>query len=493
MGQPLFIPFGEWLPDLPAFGNPGLLVAKNCTPKASSYGPLRSLAPYATALDGRVIGAKACRSSTGQMFTFAATPTKLYRLGSGSPTFSDVTRSSGGDYAADEHVEFNQFGDYVTAWNGVDAAQVFQLGVSTNFAALSGSPPLARYACGAGDQVMVGRIASAPNRVQFCGLDSLTTWGTSAALQADYQDLAGDAGDVMALVGRLSPHIWCQHSIYLATYQGPPVVWKFDRVETERGTLFPRSVVGYGTLSFGIGEDNFYVFNGTSARPISQDKVAKWFYADVDQGYPDRVYGAVDPVAQCVVWAYPGQGHGDGNPNRLILYHWPSGRWAYADMTLEFLASAGQTFGFTLEDLDSISGSIDALPASLDSRIWTSTGSTILSAFTTAHRLAYFTGDTLEARFEKGDLELIAGRKSCVQAIWPKVEGTGLAPTMTPLTRDRQDAAYTEHAVKAVNTLGFAPVRKTARFHKPRLIVPAASTWTHATGFDVEVAPSGQR
>lgn len=487
------IEFGEWLPDLPALSNPGALEAKNVLPSERGYRPLRSLSEYSAAIGARCIGFFVVRSNAGVASVFAGTATKLYRLTGATTSWTDVTRSSGGDYAADQAWRFNQFGDYITAWNGVDAPQVFQLGVSTEFAALSGSPPLARYACNAREQVMVGNIASNPNRVQWCGVDSLTTWGTNIPLQADYQDLQGDGGNITALVGRFSPHIWCEKSIWVATYAGPPVFWQFDRVESERGSLVPGSVVGYGNLSFGLCADGFYVFDGMSAKPIGQGKVNRWFYARFDEAFRDRMQSAIDPVGQSIVWAFPGTGHANGDPNFLLFFHWPTGRWSYAEMNIEYLAAGGTSFGYTLEDLDSISASIDDLPFSLDSRVWTSEGSPILSAFTTDHKLAFFNGDTMAATVDTGEAQLFPGKRAYVQKVWPLVDGRSVTPTITPITRNLQHEAVTEGTPVSLNSVGYAPMRSNARYQRARLKTVAGDDWDHLVGLDIEAVPTGGR
>lgn len=489
----MLVPIGEFLPDLPALGNPGALEAKNVIPKDRSYGPLRSLQDYSAAIGGRCIGYFTARSLAGTTTVFAATATKIYSLTGSSTSWTDVSRLAGGVYAADEHVTFNQFGDYVTAWNGVDAPQVFQLGVSSNFAALSGSPPTGRYACNARDQVMIGNVAGANQTVAWCGTNSLTTWGYNASLQSDSQELPGDGGPISALIGRLDPHIWCQNSIFTATFSGPPYFWNFNRVELERGTLFPKSVVGFGTLSFGLCSDGFYVFDGAGAKPIGQGKVNKWFFDRFDQSYPDRINAAVDPIAQCIAWAFPGPDHVTGDPNMILFFHWPTGRWAYAMVQLEYLAQGGQTFGFTLEQLDAISASIETLPFSLDSRVWTAQGSPILSAITTAHKLAFFNGATLEATVDTGEAQLIGGRRAFVSKLRPLIEGSDCSISVKAITRDRQQDDVTIGSAVAVNDLGYAPMRSNARYHRGRLIVAAGGDWTHIHGVEVESRAAGRR
>lgn len=493
-----FLPFGEWTPDRPSLGN-GAIVAKNVIPRTSSYGPLKGTVEFSDGIGERVLGAMSVRSDLGQSFQFIGTETKLMRLAAGDTAFTDITRLSGGAYAPNEHWAFNLFGNYVSAWNGIDGPQLFELDVDTNFAQMPGSPPVGRYACNAREQVMIGRLADDPTAVAWCGIDDLATWGTNPSKLSDRQKLTGDGGWVMALVGKQSPHIWRERAIHVATFDGPPYGWRFDKLDTERGTMFPASVIGFGALSFGICDDNFYVFDGVTSRPISEDKWGEFFFRDLDQGYPDRVYGAIDPVNKLLVWAYPGQGSIGGQPNHAILFHWPSGRGAFAEIDLEFMAQASRTLGTgtgpttSLDDLDSISASLDALPFSLDSRIFTASGALVLSIFTPNHKLAFLTGPNRQATIETGEHEIFK-RKTMIQAAWPKVIGSDLAGmTVTHIGRDTLGDAETEGPAKTVNAIGYAQIRRTKRYTRGRLIIPDGRVWTDALGVEVEPVTGGGR
>lgn len=485
--------FGEYKPDLPSLTG-ALQIARGVIPAEFSYRPLASLSEYSSALGARCLGAYAAKSGAGTVTIFAGTATKLYTLTGSSTSWTDVSRSSGGAYAADKRWAFAQFGDYVLAFNGVDAPQAFQLGVSSVFAALSGSPPTARYATVAQQQVIVGNVSGgASNRVQFSGVDSHTTWGTNANAQSDYQDLVGDGTTVMAVVGRVSPHIWCERKVYVMTYQGPPTVWDFAEVETQRGTLFPQSVIGYGPFSFGFCQDGPYSFNGQTLTPIGQGKFANTVMGDFDQANADRMSAAIDPVNQCVVWGYPSKDSVDGTPDRLLFFHWPTGKASLCNVSHEILMSVAASFGFTLEQLDNVSASLDALPASLDSDIWAASGRTLLGAFSTAHKLAYFSGANLAASIRTGEAQLIPGRKALVTRARPKVQGSSVSMTVTPYTRDLQHASATVGTIGTVNSNGFARLRAKARYHQAQLDIAAGGVWDHAEGIQFEAVSAGAR
>ena len=485
--------FGEYRPDIPALKG-DTQVALNVIPAETSYRPMPSLSEYSGALGSRCLGAYAAKSGAGVVTVFAGTATKLYALTGASTTWGDVTRASGGDYAADKRWNFTQFGNFVQAWNGVDDTQEFELGASTEFAALAGSPPKARYATVARAQIIVGNISGgASNRVQFCGVNARTTWGTSANAQSDYQDLVGEGATVMAIVGRINPHVWCERKIYVMSYAGPPTVWDFAEVESQRGTLFPQSVIGYGPFSFGFCQDGPYMFNGQTLSPIGQGKFSNSVMLDFDQANADRMSAAIDPVNNCVVWGYPSSNSVDGTPDRLLFYHWPTGKASLCNVSHEILMSVAASFGFTLEQLDNVSSSVDALPASLDSDIWSASGRTLLGAFSTAHKLGYFSGTNLAATLRTGEAQIYPGRKALVKRARPLVQGTSATMTVTPYTRDLQHESATAGTAGTVNGDGFARLRSKGRYHQAQLDIAAGGTWDHAMGIQFDAVQAGAR
>ena len=112
---------------------------------------------------------------------------------------------------------------------------------------------------------------------------------------------------------------------------------------------------------------------GKRSISIGTDKVDRTFYADLDQTYLSRISATFDPVNDIIWWLYPGQGNNGGEPNKIIVYSFSpsktSKRWAIIQRTGNIIYRA-LSEGWTMEQLDTISPSLDALGISLDSRIW---------------------------------------------------------------------------------------------------------------------------
>ncbi|HEY9211814.1 MAG TPA: hypothetical protein VIQ29_03055 [Ancylobacter sp.] len=197
------IPFAEWRPDMPALG-PWAREALNVVPAEESYRPLNDLSGVSNPLAARAQGAAWFRGTAGATRMFAGDASKLYLL-SGS-TWNDVSRTSGGAYApgGDNLWRFTQFGALAIAVNGVDAPQKFDLGVGTTWTALGGAPPVATFIATVRDFVVMGKIGSAPQRVQWSALDNTESWASSLTTQADLQELP-DGGNVTGLIAGSAP------------------------------------------------------------------------------------------------------------------------------------------------------------------------------------------------------------------------------------------------------------------------------------------------
>jgi len=138
--------------------------------------------------------------------------------------------------------------------------------------------------------------------------DQFPTLGTAsaAAVQSDSQNLYGDGGWIQGIVGNLGTAdgaLFMEHAVVRVIYAGPPGIFYFLPAEGVRGTPAPGSIVQLGALVYYLGEDGFYVFDGTQSKPIGIDRVDRYFFENVDQSKMFRIVAAVDPVNRLIVWA----------------------------------------------------------------------------------------------------------------------------------------------------------------------------------------------
>lgn len=463
------LPFGEWLPDLAATGNPGALTAKNVIPAIDGYRPFYGIAAQTNALDAYARGGIAVRGSDGNTYNYAGDATKLYALT--NATWANASRTSGGAYTlgTSDRWEFAKWGENVIATNGVDAPQIISLG-ATNFTALSGTPPKAKTIAVIRDFVVLGAIddgATKLTTVQWSGFGDETAWTYNPATQSDAQELGDIGGQIVRIVGGAYGAIFRTRGITRMTYEGPPTIFRFDHVERAKGAISAGGVCDAGNLMFYIGEDDFYAFDGEASYNIGTQKVADYFFRDLQGNFAYRISSSIDYARSLVVWSYPGTGSTNGQPNKLIMYHWPTKRWSMAEVSVNSLY-AYMSSSTTLEGLDAFSTSIDALGASLDSPVWQG-GRLSLAGFDTTHRAATFTGDALTATLETAEFEAGPGTGSMVTEARALVDGGTV--TMEHGTRYSLRSPTVYGNAVSENAKGCFNFRGRSRFHRFRATI----------------------
>ncbi len=109
----------------------------------------------------------------GRQFTVTVVDANSFTIGVDTSGFT--TYASGGtaqkvmpyQAPADGTWQFAQFGSLAIAVDGVDPPQKFDLTVGTNFAALGGSPPVGTFIAIVREFVLLGKIGSTPQRIQW--------------------------------------------------------------------------------------------------------------------------------------------------------------------------------------------------------------------------------------------------------------------------------------------------------------------------------------
>ena len=130
-------------------------------------------------------------------------------------------------------------------------------------------------------------------------------------------------------------------------------------------------------------------------------KVDRTFLADLDKGNLQLFMGAADPRSTRVYWAYKSVSGAVGTAyDKLLGYDFLLDRFFPVSMPGEYLLGVSQT-GLTLENLDTISSSIDAMTLSLDA--YATAVQPEIAQFNTAHLLGFFRGQNLEATLESAE------------------------------------------------------------------------------------------
>ena len=472
--------FGEWMPDQPGISG-ALMDAKNVVSQAVGYGPLNSAATFSAAAAESLTTLVAGKTPAGVTKLFAAGSTKIYEV-SGVGALTNVSKAGG--YSAADRFRFTQFGNTIIGTDYNSVLQSFVLGTSSAFGNLSASAPIAKYITVVRDFVVVAFTNESgtvyPTRVRWSDINDETTWTSGSTSQADYQDIP-DGGQITGIRGGEYGLIFMEKAIHRMSYIGTPLIFQFDNISRGKGCISAGSIAQVQGISFFLSDDGFYMCDGQSIKPIGNEKIDRWFYEIADEAAFGTMSCAVNPVKKLVIWNFK-----TVNGNRqLLIYNFNTSKWTYGDAGADYISDASTT-SVTLEEIDSISASIDALNVSLDSILFIG-GKYFLGGTNGAYVVTY-NGLPATAKIVTGDVD--AGSRSLVTLVRPQVDNGSASVAVVSRTLLSESVEFgTATAADSENRVS---LRSNGRYHRFQ-VNPTGSNWKTAVGMEIDLVGQGAR
>ena len=474
------ISFGEWLPDQPGVSG-ALTEAKNVVSQSIGYGPLPQPVSIASGAGENLFTLHHARKPNGDTVLFSGGSESVFTVSSVG-VYADV---SGATYATatEDRMRFTQFGNSTIFTNNADKLQYFDINTSTQFADLAADAPVAKYITVVRDFVVVANTFESsnryPNRVRWSGINDETEWTYSQTTQADYQDIP-DGGNVVGIRGGEFGLVLLNNGIVRMSYVGTPFIFQFDNISRGTGCLEENSIAQYQGITFFLSDDGFYMCDGQSVQAIGSEKVDRWFFDNIDLANIKTMSAAVDPIRKLVVWNFPS----GGSQRKLLIYNFKTARWTSADAETDYVSDAS-TGTVTLEQLDTISASIDNLGQSLDSLAYIG-GQSFLGGLKDGDVYA-FTGLPRTGELITGDIEV---GQSVVTLARPLVDGG--SATVSVASRARLDEGLTYSTPVAASDENRVALRSAGKYHRLK-INPTGNNWKNAVAVDIDIAPQGGR
>jgi hypothetical protein len=475
--------FGEWMPDQPGITG-ALTDAKNVVSQAVGYGPLPTAATFSAAASENLTTLVAGKTPTNATKLFAAGSTKIYDV-SGVGALTDVSKSGG--YTpndSDDRFRFTQFGNVIIGTNNSDPMQAYTLGTSTSFADLAAGAPICKFLTVVRDFVVTAFTTESsnlyPTRVRWSGINDETAWGSSQVTQADFQDIA-DGGQVVGIRGGEFGLVFMEKGISRMSYIGTPFIFQFDNISRGKGCIAAGSIAQTQGICFFLSDDGFYMCDGQQVQSIGAEKVDRWFFSNADESAFDTMSAAVDPVRKLIIWNFKTS----FARRQLIIYNFKTQKWTYGDAGADYISDAS-TSATTLEGLDAISSSIDALPVSLDSILYMG-GKYFLGGTSGAYVVTY-NGAPATGQLITGDLN--AGGRSVVTLARPQVDNGSATVSVASRTRLNQELSF--GAQVAADSENRVSLRSNGNYHRFK-VIPTGDNWTTAVSLNVDLFGQGTR
>lgn len=345
-------------------------------------------------------GAAVVTKLDGSRRIFAGTITKLYELQSGS--WVDV---SSGTYTgtADSKWSITQFGNSTLASNKADTIQ--RSAGSGSFAAISGAPK-AKIVFSVGTQVMALNVndgTDKPDGWHCCAVYDETDWTPSTVTLANNGRIVSAPGEFTA-GGKLGEYAigYKEKSIHIGQFVNAPLVWDWTQAAGgDAGCVGQDAWCDIGGAHFLVGIDNFWIFDGSRPVPVGENQTRRWFYENANASYLYRTQCVCDRQNN-VVWIFYCSSTAS-TPDKALVYHLKTQQWGLVNINVEATLNYTSS-GFQIDDLPTLSATIDGLSGfTFNSQFWL-TGGRSLAAFNSSHQLQSITGPAASSGMTSGDV-----------------------------------------------------------------------------------------
>ena len=426
-------------------------------------------------------------TATDGTFTVTKLTADTFTITTTSATTSGNVRISasetGFNTPANERIRFTRFGNRTIAANFGDRLQSFVADTSTSFRNLADDAPIAKFVTVVRDFVVCAHLDSAggnlPYRVQWSGINDETTWTTSQTTQADYQDIP-DGGHITGIRGGEFGLILMEKAIHRMSYVGTPFIFQFDNISREKGCIASGSVSQYQGLTFFLSDDGFYLCDGQQVVPIGAEKIDRFFFNDADPDFT-TMSSAVDPVRKLVLWNYKSK----FAERKLLVYSFTTKKWSVMMAASDYISDA-TTASVTVEQLDDINASLDALSVSLDSNLYA--GGKYFLGGTSGTKVVTFSGANKSATIETGDIS--TGGRSLINLARPQIDNG--SATVALASRTLLNEVVTFGTATAADSDNRVSLRGSGNYHRIQ-VNPTGDNWKMAVAVDVDIQPQGVR
>jgi len=463
--------FGEWLPDLSDLDNPGVTEAKNVRPvgKAeagySPYLPLvTSGAAMTTAETENLIALLTGTAGTNTYIYVGTLDGHLYQSRTGSGTWTDYAPAGTG--AVQSLCQYNTL-----VFAADDSKGIYQqtVGGATNFALVSATP-LVQVIGVIGQFLLGGNVplgTPKPNYLQWSAIADPTNWptpgsATAIATQAGSQNLHLELGAITGIFGGDQWGVILQTAgITRVTYIGGSNVFQFDTLANGIGMDYPNLGVKAGRQVYFASSRGIYATDGLTLDPIGEDKINRWFIANIVNGNPGLLNTGsvgIDWTNKLIVWNFVLS----ANNTAVVIYNFETRRFSHAVDTVLANMVVGDDTAFASLGLQGIGQD---------------------------KKLGTFTGTPGTATLISTEVELNPGGKALVQGFRPQVTGSGTVTCKIGSRMKQSDAVTYTSAITPNSVTGFADALVEASYHRAETDI--VGSFTQAMGGEFLSEPSG--
>lgn len=471
--------FKDWLPDLPALDNPGLLEATNVLPVSGTYQSVPTITANSTTFGGVYYG-----NSDSGIYVFSSTtaasqtayPTVQFRSTqtTGASTALTINNGLGGMF----------WGGFPDFYGKTSGSMYFAMEWGTTLKKVTGSEAAgwtASDVTGAAspsivdsiNEFLVTDVSYSQRKVRWSSLGDFDDWptplsSTAVARQAGEQEFSDSYGYIVDIIGgdefglvlqsKTASNSRHNSAVTRMQYVGGNIVFQFDRIAENLGLLYHHSGIKVGNNFYFAGAAGIFVSDGFNVRNIAYGRFAKYIRANADLEDDESTFTT---TARCIRPVF------DSIKN-LIYWNFSTGFLVHNILEDRFSWITCTNYGTTGI------GNIGTL-----------------GAMQSAYVVGQLSGTHGPATFTTGDFEPHVGGVSRIDGIATLVDQTTNAVSVQVASRMTLAETVSYNSATTANARsGFADFRKEGRYHRAKVTI--AGTFNAAQGIEVRQVATGK-
>lgn len=225
----------------------------------------------------------------------------------------------------------DNWGEYLVGCS-VDDGKLYewQLNVANPAAAIANAPVNCKSLIVTEERFIFALGADGnPRKVSWCDREDNTLWTPAATNEAGDIELQTNGSIQRATRVRGRTLIITDTDAHLATYQGPPYVYGFERVGSACGTEAPNSLVSVDQYAFWMGQKGFFMFDGSVPRELTCE-VSDYVFRDINTNQVSKVYGVHNSRYSEIWWFYPSEGSVEND--RYVTFDYKDQIWTFGQL-----------------------------------------------------------------------------------------------------------------------------------------------------------------
>ena len=225
----------------------------------------------------------------------------------------------------------DNWGEYLIACRS-DEGKIYEWQLNTaNRAAVVTNAPTGNSSILVTDERFLFALGAGgnPRKVQWSDQEDNTTWTPTATNQAGDFELATSGKILCGERTRFGSLILTNIDAHLATYQGPPYVYGFERVGFGCGVISAQASVSLDGGVAWMSNGGFFLFDG-GVKPLVSD-VSDYVFSDLNYLQAAKVNAVLNSEYFEIIWSYPSSGSNECD--RYVIWNfrentWSIGSWA---------------------------------------------------------------------------------------------------------------------------------------------------------------------